>query len=234
MPFARWANTLTSRPGRVLTVALLATLALGPLLMRLRIDSDVVDLFPQTSVEAQAFARFSRAFVAEQTLLVLIEGDDGERLRAFADQYALALESSPDVAEVRWRVSSATGTLLRDHLLSLLTDEELATAAARLEPDAVERQAHRLRSLLSAPGGSSLAPVLTTDPLELLPLVSARLSHGLPVDARSGYFQSPDGKALMLYVRPRAPTSDYRADRRLIDDASARAERIGARVSRDG
>ncbi|MGZ3408228.1 MAG: MMPL family transporter, partial [Polyangia bacterium] len=234
MPFARWANTLTSRPGRVLVVALLATLALGPLLVRLRIDSDVVDLFPQTSVEAQAFARFSRAFVAEQTLLVLIEGDDGERLRAFADQYALALESSPDVAEVRWRVSSATGTLLRDHLLSLLTDEELATAAARLEPDAVERQAHRLRSLLSAPGGSSLAPVLTTDPLELLPLVSARLSHGLPVDARSGYFQSPDGKALMLYVRPRAPTSDYRADRRLIDDASALAERIGARVSRDG
>src|SRR5205823_12779115 len=110
------------------------TLALVPLVMRLRIDSDVVDLFPQTSVEARAFARFSRAFVAEQTLLVLVEGDDAERLRAFADQYARALQSSPDVSEVRWRVSSATGALLRDHLLSLLTDEEIATAAARLAP----------------------------------------------------------------------------------------------------
>jgi len=212
--------------------------ALLPLVLRLRIDSEVVDLFPQHSVEARAFARFSRAFVAEQMLLVLVEGDDPEALRRFADQYARALEGAPEVApmvsEVRWRVSQATGALLRDHLLSLLTDDELQTALARLQPGAVERQARRLRSMLAAPGGSSLAPLVTTDPLELLPLVSARLSHGLPVDARSGYFQSADGKALMLYVRPRAPTSDYRADRRLIDDAGALAQRLGGRVSRDG
>jgi len=218
----------------VLLLALLATAALVPLLLKLRIDADVVDLFPQKSGEASAFARFSRAFVAEQTLLVLVEGDDPVKLRAFADEYAHALQQSPDVSEVRWRVSSATGELLRDHLLSLLTDDELATAIARLEPGAVEAQARRLRSLLSAPGGSSLAPILTTDPLELLPLISSRLSHGLPVDARSGYLQSADGKALMLYVRPHAPTSDYRADRRLIDDAGAMAQRLGARVSHDG
>ena len=218
----------------MLLLALLATAALVPLLLKLRIDADVVDLFPQKSGEASAFARFSRAFVAEQTLLVLVEGDDPVKLRAFADEYAHALQQSPDVSEVRWRVSSATGELLRDHLLSLLTDDELATAIARLEPGAVEAQARRLRSLLSAPGGSSLAPILTTDPLELLPLISSRLSHGLPVDARSGYLQSADGKALMLYVRPHAPTSDYRADRRLIDDAGAMAQRLGARVSHDG
>ncbi len=234
MPSSRWANLLITRPGRVLLVALAATLALVPLVLELRIDSDVVDLFPQHSVEAQAFARFSRAFVAEQTLLVLLEGDDPERLRAFADQYAKELQASPDVREVRWRVSSATGVLLRDHLLSLLTDEEIATALERLAPGAVDRQARRLRSLLSAPGGSALAPIVTTDPLELLPLISARLSHGLPIDARSGYFQSADGKALMLFVRPHAPTSDYRADRRLIDDASALAVRLGGRVSADG
>ena len=234
VPSSRWAHLLTTRPGRVLAVALLLTVALLPLVLKLRIDSEVVDLFPQHSVEAQAFARFSRAFVAEQMLLVLVEGDDPEALRRFGDQYAHALEGSPDVADVRWRVSSATGTLLKDHLLSLLTDDELETALARLQPGAVDRQARRLRSLLSAPGGSSLAPLLTTDPLELLPLVQARLSHGLPVDARSGYFQSADGKALMLFVRPHAPTSDYRADRRLIEGASALAERLGARVSHDG
>ena len=104
---------LTSRPGRVLVVALLATLALVPLLLRLRIDSDVVDLFPQRSVEAQAFARFSRAFVAEQTLLVLVEGDDARQAaRASPTSYAAALQQSPDVTEVRWRVSAATGELL--------------------------------------------------------------------------------------------------------------------------
>lgn len=234
VPSSRWAAELTARPGRVLAVALILTVALVPLLLKLRVDSDIVDLFPQRSVEAQAFARFSRAFVAEQMLLVLVESDDPEKLGPFADQYAAALGASRDVAEVRWKVSAATGALLKDHLLSLLTDEELAIAIKRLAPDAVGPQAHRLRSLLSAPGGSSLAPLLTVDPLELLPLVSARLSHGLPVDAQSGYFKSADGKALMLYVRPRAATSDYAADRRLIDEASALAERLGARVARDG
>ena len=124
VPSSRWAHLLTTRPGRVLAVALLLTVALLPLVIKLRIDSEVVDLFPQHSVEAQAFARFSRAFVAEQMLLVLVEGDDPEALRRFADQYAHALEGSPDVADVRWRVSSATGTLLKDHLEEAFTRYE--------------------------------------------------------------------------------------------------------------
>lgn len=234
MPFSRWATQLTSRPGRVLLAALALTAALVPLLLRLRIDSDIVDLFPQGSVEAGAFARFSRAFVAEQTLLVVVECDRPDELARFTDAYAAALASSPDVAEVRWRVSSATAELLRDHLLALATDDELRAALAKLAPGAVEAQARRLRALLSAPGGSSLAPILTADPLELLPSLQARLSHGLPVDAQSGYFRSSDGKALLVYVRPRAPTSDYAADRRLIERAAATAERLGARVARDG
>jgi uncharacterized protein len=235
---SRLAATLVTRPGRALLAALAVTAALVPFLLKLRIDADMVDLFPQRSVEAQAFARFSRAFVAEQMLLILVESDDGDKLTRFADQYATALSSAPEtaslVAEVRWRVSAATATLLRDHLLSLLGDDELALAIARLKPGAVDTQVRRLRGLLSAPGGSSLAPLLTADPLELLPRLSARLSHGLPVDAQSGYFRSADGKALMLYIRPHAPTSNYAADRALIAGAAALAERLGARVAHDG
>src|ERR1700753_988271 len=130
VPSSRFAVTLVSRPGRALVIALLATLALIPLLIRLRIDADVVDLFPQRSVEAQAFARFSRAFVAEQMLLVLVESDDGAALTRFADDFAAGLTTAPEtaaqVAEVRWRVSAATGLLLRDHLLALLSDDEIA------------------------------------------------------------------------------------------------------------
>jgi uncharacterized protein len=225
---------LVTRPGRVLAALALLTLATVPLVAKLRLDTDIVDLFPQGSADAQAFARFSRAFVAEQMLLVLIEGDDAAALTKLADQLAPALASAPEVAEVRWRVSAATGTLLKDHLLALLDDDELQTAATRLSAENVDRQARRLRSLLSAPGGSSLAPLLTADPLELLPLVQQRLSHGLPVDAASGYFRSGDGKALILYVRPRAPTADYLADRALLDRAATLARKFGARVVGDG
>jgi hypothetical protein len=123
---------------------------------------------------------------------------------------------------------------LRDHLLALLDDEEIALAAQRLQPGAVDTQARHLRSLLAAPGGSSLAPLLTADPLQLLPKLSERLQHGLPVDAQSGYFRSSDGKALLIYVRPKAPTSNYAADRALIAGATTLAERLGARVAADG
>ena len=51
---------------------------------------------------------------------------------------------------------------------------------------------------------------------------------GCPSTRAPATSQSADGKALMLFVRPRAPTSDYRADRRLIDDA----ERAGAAARR--
>jgi predicted RND superfamily exporter protein len=129
VPSSRLAHALVTRPGRALGYALVATLLVVPLLLRLRLDTDVVDLFPQRSAEAQAFARFSRAFVAEQMLLILVESDDAAALTSFADRFAPALAQAPEVAEVRWRVSAATGLVLRDHLLALLSDDELATAA---------------------------------------------------------------------------------------------------------
>jgi predicted RND superfamily exporter protein len=219
------------RPARVLLVALVATLACVPLLLKLRLDTDVLDLFPRHSVETEAFARFSRAFIAEQVLIVLVESDDPARLTEFVDRYAAELRKLPLVADVRHRLSGGAGKLVRDHLLALLDEDELAQLAPRLTPDALRAQARRLRGLLSAPGGSSLQPVLTSDPLEILSLLKERLSSGLPVDASSGYFRSTDGKAMVLYVRPRTEAFDTESDRALISSASAAAERLGARVT---
>lgn len=225
------ARVLVTRPGRVLAAALAVTLLAVPLVLRLRLDTDIVDLFPSHSDEAQAFARFSRAFISEQVLLVLVESDDGERLTEFADRYAGALAALPGVAEVRYKISAGTGAFLRDHLLALLTDEEWQKIAERTTPERLRAQARRLRGLVSAPGGSSLAPLLTADPLEALPLISERLRSGLPVDATSGYFRSADGKSLLLHVRPKTAPFDVEADRALVAAATAAAERLGARVT---
>src|SRR5258706_10204574 len=111
----RLAEAVVRRPRAVLAAALLVTLALAPVVAQLRLDTDVIDLFPQRSPEAAAFARFSRAFVAEQELVVLIEADDPARLTELADEYAAALASSPRVAEVRHRLSAGAGAFLRDH-----------------------------------------------------------------------------------------------------------------------
>lgn len=224
----RW---LVDHPGRVLGLTLLATALLVPLLLRLRLDTDIVDLFPRRSPEAQAFARFSRAFAAEQLLVVLVEDSDAARLAAFAERFASALAASPLVAGVEWRLPRSAGEFLRHHLLALLGDEDLDELERRAAPDRLAQQARRIRALLTAPGGSQLIPLYTADPLELLPLLEARLQQGLTADPRTGYFRSRDGRALLLSVRPRRTAYDIEADRALVNQASAAARALGARVT---
>jgi hypothetical protein len=228
---ARLARLLVTRPGRVLGLALIATILILPLVARIRLDTDIVKLVPQRNREAQAFARFAKSFVAEQVLIVLAESGDTAKLTTFADRYAAALQARPEVAEVRYRLGADAARFMRDHLTQLLTTDEIDALAPRVTPEALDRQARRLRSLLSGPGGSALAPILTADPLELLPTVAKRLSSGLPVDTQSGYFRSKDGHALLFYVRPKRASSDIEADRALITAASQAAEQLGARVT---
>lgn len=230
-PAAALARLVVTRPRRVLIVALLLSAALVPLVLRIRLDTDVTRLVPRGREEAAAFARFARTFVAEQVLIVLAESDDPAKLPPFAEALAEALGKRPDVAEVRFRLGRDAATFMRDHLTQLLTVDEIAAVRPRLEPEALEKQARRLRGLLSAPGGSGLAPILTADPLELLPVLAARLESGLPVDTQSGYFRSADGRALMIYVRPSFTTYDVEADRALIAATAQAAERLGARVT---
>jgi hypothetical protein len=227
----RLARFVVRRARLVLLAALVGSLALVPLVLRIRLDTDIVKLVPAGQSEAQAFARFARAFVAEQVLIVLAEGDDSTRLRAFADELGARLSKEPGVAEVRWRLGRGAADFVQRHLLRLLTVEEIAALGPQLTPEALAARARRLRGILSAPGGSSLAPILTADPLELLSILGKRLSSGLPIDTTSGYFQSADGRAVILYVRPRGSTFDVEADRALIARTSAIATELGARVT---
>jgi predicted RND superfamily exporter protein len=234
MMAARLAKLLVNRPRRVLAIALLLTATLTPLVLKLRLHTDVIDLFPRHDAETEAFARFSRAFISEQFLLVLVESEDPDKLLTFAESYAPELQKLPEVLEVRYRLSAQAGGFLRDHLLMLLDDAEFGELRRRMTPEGLRAQVRRIRGLLAAPGGSSLAPVLTMDPLEALPLVQGRLQSGLPVDAQSGYFRSADKKALLLFVRPKTSAFDVEADRTLITKASQLAERLGVHVAADG
>lgn len=227
----RLARAVVKRPGRVLGAALLISLALVPLVLRIRLDTDVVKMVPQNNEAAQAFARFARTFVAEQVLIALVESDDSAALDQFADRYGAALAALPRVEEVRYRLKSESAVFMRDHLTQLVTSDEIDALAPRVTREALFAQARKLRGLLSAPGGSALAPIVTADPLELLPVVAERLSSGLPVDTRSGYFKSADGRALMIYVRPKGGSYDVEANRALIAAATQAAQSLGATVT---
>jgi predicted RND superfamily exporter protein len=232
---ARGLDRLLRRPGRLLLVLLVVTLCSLPLLRRLNLQGDLVDMLPRSSQAAQTFARFTRDLGAGQELLILVTAgaNDRARLPEFADAYAAALAQHPDVQQVTHRISGASLTYLRDHLYLLLNDRDLDELARRIEPAALAERAARLRGLLTAPGGSAMAPLLTTDPLELIPLVAGRLQaqSGLPVDAQSGYLRTADGSALILKVRPRFAPFEWQRGEALVKDAVAIAARLGAQAA---
>jgi len=157
----RLARVAVRRPRAVLGVALLLAVLAAPLALRLRLDTNLVDLLPRGTPAADTFARFTSAFSSEQVLVVLLEAGDRARLFLAAESAAAALREEPalrgEVAEVRYRISARSAELLRDHVLDLLDDAELDELGRRLAPEALSARARRLRGLLSAPGGSSLA-----------------------------------------------------------------------------
>ena len=230
---SRWlARVVTQRPGRVLLAALLITALAVPIAFRLRLDTNIYDLFPTEDPVAHAFAQFSKSFIEEPVVVVLVESTDPQKLSAFVDPFAAALKQSALVADVRHRLGGDAARFFRDHLLSLLGEEETRVLVERLS-DPVRRMAQlrRLRGLLAAPGGSALAPILTADPFELLPLVQKRLGAGVAIDASSGLFKSADGKALLVYLRPARPGSDPEATRALVAAIAAAARSLGATLT---
>jgi predicted RND superfamily exporter protein len=228
------ARLVTGRPRTVLLSAFLLTLALAPFVARLRFDTDVYDLFPRERPAAAAFARFSKSFIAEPVVIVLAESADTARLAAFVDPFAAELRGSPRIAEVRHRLTAEAGRFFLDHLIALLDEPALEALAHRSEPAELRARLSKLRGLLSAPGGSALAPVLTADPFELLPLVQKRMGGGMQIDATSGLFRSADGQAVVIYVRPKQVSPDAEQTRALLDELGVLAAKHGGVVSADG
>jgi predicted RND superfamily exporter protein len=226
-------DRLLKRPALLLAVLLLLSVLLLPLLRRVNLQGDLVDLLPRSSVAAQTFATYQRNLAAGQELVVLATCADPDQLVKFADSYAEALRKLPQVEQVTHRISGDSLRFLREHLLLLLNDADLDELERRLAPEALRTRAQELRALLSAPGGSAMAPLLAADPLELTSLVAQRLSSGLQVDARSGYLRTADGTALLLKVRPRFAPMKWELGEQLVADASRLAVELGGEVATD-
>ena len=221
-------------PKALLGVALLLSLLLSPLLRRLNLHGDLLDLLPRSSKAAQAFAAYSKHMVASQELVVFVTCSDPNTLTEFSERYSQELAKLADVAQVTHRISGQSLRYLRDHLLLLLDDDDIAELGRRLQPEALDKRTAELRGLLSAPGGSAMAPILTADPLDLVSMVTRRMGAGLKVDASSGYLRTSDGTALIIKVRPRFAPLDWERDQRLIAEASALARALGGEVTERG
>ncbi len=199
------AGLSSGRPGRTLVIAALLGLIAIPGLMSVSITGDLARMLPDRPGPAHGLALWLQGFAAAEAVYGLVELDepDPERLAELGDRLVLAFEASDLVASAA--VRPAEGLPAADPLitLDLLDEDGVAEVAARTRPDALRARAAGLKNMLLSPMDADTRAMLLRDPLGLLELLGARLSSGVRrFDAAGGGFISPDGRALLLIVRP--------------------------------
>lgn len=217
---ARW-------PYHTLLVVLLLALAALPFASRLSIETDLLQMLPDSSAAARGYGEFQQHFGGFEKVFVVVtsgaEIDPDERTSALidaADHLASLLATSPEVALVRSGLQSEDESFFFDQVVPraalLLGDDGPDTVARRTTPEALEERAAWLRAVLRTPAGAPRAPLLKRDPLGLVEQLGGLDLDGLPIDPLSGAFLSADGSATLVSLTPSRSEIDPAGGRALI------------------
>lgn len=209
--------------GRYVAV-LVATAVLSALsafsFLWLRLDVDLVSMLPQGRQRFADYQAFVERFGSQDVAVALIRAPDRVRAIRFGEAFAEELRRSPEVADVRSRIDfrAFRSALQEGAFPRLLPAAARAEVAAHLEPESIDRAVQTLRRILSLPGAVGSADAIAADPLGLVALLGDSLAAARP-DATLApgqeYLLSPDGKRLLLLVRPTVSGYDLEADERL-------------------
>lgn len=210
--------------GWILALGLLLTVAALWPASRLRIDADPAALMPRGSAAAADYRVYLERFGGlEQVFVLILAGPEvGEAdLVAASDRLAGLLGESPEVARARSGLEEEDLEFLRRYVAPraplLLGDDWRRVVEERIEPEAIRRRVARIRSDAFGLPGSPRSLLLASDPFgftEALAALQAR-SDGLPVDAFTGAFLSPDGDAALIVVTPTRTEIDPEGGRAL-------------------
>jgi predicted RND superfamily exporter protein len=226
----RYVAWLVRHAGVILlaSVALCALSALS--LLRLRLDVDLLSMLPQGRPRFADYQRYVARFGAQDVAVAVIRAPDATQAIRFAGAFEEEIAKLPEVQGVRSRVDlAAFATALHEGALArLLPLETHAEIARRLTPDAIDGAVRGLRTALAAPGSVGTATYLAADPLGLDRLLAESLAHSRPDRALapgSEYLLSPDGRRLLLLIRPAETGYDIEASQRLADALAGAAAR---------
>lgn len=114
----------------MLVVALIVTIAAGYLASRLRVDSDLRSLLPQSHPVLRSLDQIEASFGALGSVNVVIKDGTPEQRRAVADAIAERTQKSSMVEDVEYRLR---GDFFADHALYYLTDAEMEELDERVQ-----------------------------------------------------------------------------------------------------
>lgn len=221
------AGLSTGRPWRTLAIAALLGVLAIPGLRAVTITGDLSRMLPDRPGPAQGLALWLQGFAAGESVYGLLEVDepDPARLASMGENLVRAFEASDLVISAAIRPAEGLPTADPLLTLELLDADGLDEVAARTTPAALKARAEGLKSLLLSPMDQGTRALLLRDPLGLLEMLGARLSGGVQrFDSAGGGFLSPDGRALLMVIRP-VPVEGNARDfsERLEDDLRRRA-----------
>lgn len=246
---ARLSEPAIRRPGlAVACAAALAVLALFSV-MRLHPDTSLDAMLARDMPAAQALSAIAGRYRALDELLVLVsvpgnatsaDADDADALVAFAERCARALEDDPSVSHmitsVRYRLDADAPerTFIADvvspALLHYADDAQFEPMLQRLTAGGMRDQIKRNETLIAAPGvaADAVARTVLRDPLRLhqfIPPADA-LVPGATGAAGDAPWIDETGRHLLMRITAVAPANDLDFARRLVDQVTARVERI--------
>ncbi len=204
-------------------LAVLVTALSIVVVTRLRLSTDLTDLFPRTQ-EADMLSRVTRVFGGGDVATVLLRGDDPPSVERATHDAAVALEACRSVAHVIEQLPTPTsegapdptaawrfaGPSARDELAEALTEQGM------------RRRLRETRALLLAPGAGEAAELLARDPLRLSMIPFERrleIAAGARADAASPAFTADGGRARLVVIEPRGRVFDSGAAKAFTDEA---------------
>ncbi len=213
-----------ARRRRVVLAAVVAvvTLATLPVVMRLRIDPDVLNLLPQSGPAVRAFRTYLSVFGSFDRVYVVFEAPEGESIDDYAplvDRYAELLRREPDIARVDTQLfdPGKDWSYVFDHVFMLLGPEATAGALRRLTADDMRDDLSKARERLRLPS-PAIKELVRQDPFNYLSLLRERLSAAnafVRIDPTAEGYVSKDGRARLVIATPIHPPFDLTFSRRV-------------------
>lgn len=210
----RWIAGVLAHHRLVLALAVVLTAASVVLAGRLRIDSDLRSLLPQSHPVLQSLDQIEASFGALGSVNIVLKDGTAEQRRALADAIAVRVQQSPLVREVEYRLRSE---FFADHALYYLSDPEMEQL-----DELVQAWTHY--ELCTAEPDVCLEKPDEGAPERLRTFVRTKQEAALQRTAFRDYFERDDIAALVVLVHPSGPSSD-------LDFAEAVTEQVRGDVA---
>ncbi len=226
----------------VCAVVAVVTFATFPVVKRLRVDPDVLNLLPQSGPAVRAFRTYLSVFGSFDRVYVVFEApEDGliDDYAPFVDRYAELLRRDPEILRVDTQLfdPGKDWSYVFDHVFMLLGPEATAGALNRLTTDGIGDELSRARERLRLPS-PAIKELVRQDPFNYLGLLRERLSAAnafVRIDPAAEGYVSKDGHARLVIATPVHPPFDLAFSRRVkaVLDRTAAAVRAEAARSAD-